>query len=370
VHHARPPSGSLIMDLHCCRVYPVVLVALVAILAAASDGSKHSTCGSKNIVDVQNASQQALLQRKSEARSEQRRHASLEECVPVCSPNCGKSARPGKPCLPPADGGWPYTTNTELSTELGERILKAVTADVQEEDCGGFHLYGDHVFCLNAMKETNAVALSYGIEERDRWSEKMSNLFHVSPRLYDCFQDPNESPPMAKTAPNGVGAGACTDGTACYEMPYESNRICLAASAASVDGRAYETLESHLEDQGPLSTYVKMDVEGSEWDVLEHLLKNEELQNKIRTLDMEVHFGLDAEDFGSELPREQELKREVEIFEQLAQVFHVTGSTLEVAREGWKGCEHSACLEPAVHTADGFPVVQLAVSFVNRKLLP
>merc|ERR1719150_1167960 len=242
-------------------------------------------------------------------------------------------------------------TNTEWRTELGERILKAVTGHVQEKDCGGFHLYGDHVFCLNAMKETNAIALSYGIEERDRWSEKMSNLFHVSPRLYDCFQDPNESPPMAKTAPNGVGAGACTDddgnfndGTACYEMPYESNRICLRASAASINGRAYETLESHLDQRGLLSTYVKMDVEGSEWDVLEHLLKNEELQNKIRTLDMEVHFGLLGEDFGSQLAQEQEIKREVEIFEQLTKVFHVTGSTLEVAREGWKGCEHAECL--------------------------
>jgi len=107
-----------------------------------------------------------------------------------------------------------------------------------------------------------------------------------------------------------VGAGACTDdGPACYEMPYDSNRVCLRASAATIDGRDFETLELHLEDRGLLSTYVKMDVEGSEWDVLENLLSNEELQNKIRTLDMEVHFGSTGE--GPQNPGEQEVKREV-----------------------------------------------------------
>merc|ERR1719410_2857813 len=169
---------------------------------------------------------------------------------------------------------------------------------------------------------------------------------------------------MGKTAPSGAAAGTCTDDTACYEMPYDSKRICLRASAATIDGRDFETLESHLEDRTYLSTYVKMDVEGSEWGVLENLLKNEELQNKIRTLDMEVHFGSTA--LGYEDVSEQEVRREVEIFEQLTKVFHLTGSSLEVAREGWKGCEHSECLEPTVHTVDGFPVVQVAVSFVNR----
>jgi len=267
-------------------------------------------------------------------------------------------------------------TRTEWRTELGERILKAATADVQEQDCGGFHLFGDHVFCLNAMKETNAIALSYGIDDRDRWSEKMSNLFHVPSQLYDCFVDPDDSPPIANTAPNGVGAGACVDDVPCYEMPYASHRICLGASAAVIDSRfgahQYETLESHLLDRGPLSTYVKMDVEGSEWDVLDHLLKHEQLQNKIRTLDMEVHFGYSP---GFTLDADQEpVTREVEIFERLAKTFRVTGSTLEVYHEGWipgkPGCtERPNCVEPNVHTAGGFGVAQFAVSFVNRQLL-
>jgi len=350
-------------------VYQLVLVALLAVIAAASNLSKRPTCSSSSGVDVQDEPQQALLQLKSNARSEQQRQATLEDCVPACRPYCSGSARPGKPCVPPVAGGWPYTTNTEWRTELGERMYNAVTADVQEKDCGGFHLFGDHVFCLNAMKETNAVAFSYGIEQRDLWSEILSNKFHVTTRLYDCFQDPDDSAPVGKTAPNGVGAGACTDdATACYETPYESNRICLGASAASIDGRVYETLESHLAYTGPLGAYVKMDVEGSEWGVLENLLKNEELQNKIRTLDMEVHFGQTGEADGDF--SEQGLRREVEIFEQLTKVFHLTGSSLEVAREGWKGCEHSECLEPTLHMANGFPVTQLAVSFVNRKLLP
>jgi len=365
------------MDLHRLQsghVYPMVLVALVAFVAAAIDTSQSPTCISKESLDAANESHPALLQRNAKTGSEQRRHATQEECVPACQPNCFGSARPGKPCLPPPNvGGWPYMTHTEWRTELGERILKAVTADVQEEDCGGFHLFGDHVFCLNAMKETNAIALSYGIERRDRWSEKMSNLFHVPSRLYDCFADLDYSPAMAKSAPNGAGAGACTEDVPCYEMPYESNRVCLGASAVSIDGLVYETLESHLLDRDPLSTYVKMDVEGSEWDVLDHLLKHEELQNKIRTLDMEVHFGYSP---GFELDAGQEpVTREVEIFERLAKAFRVTGTTLEVYREGWRpgkpGCtEHPTCTEPNVHTAGGFSMAQFAVSFVNRKLLP
>jgi hypothetical protein len=364
------------MDLHrlqTCSVYHMVVVALVTFLAAASDTPQSSTCLSRETLDAVNESQQALLQRNAKLDIHQR-HGTQEECVPACMPNCPGSARPGKPCLPPSNVvGWPYMTRTEWRAELGERILKAVTADVREEDCGGFHLYGDHVFCLDAMKETNAMALSYGIEQRDRWSEKMSNLFHVPSRLYDCFADLDESPPMAKTAPNGVGAGACNDDVPCYEMPYESKRVCLGAAPELIEGRAYETLESHLLDRNPLSTYVKMDVEGSEWDVLDHLLANEELQNKIRTLDMEVHFGYAP---GFEIDAAQEpVTRQVEIFERLARAFHVTGSTLEVYREGWRpgkpGCtEKPNCVEPNVHMENGFSMAQFAVSFVNRKLLP
>jgi len=264
-------------------------------------------------------------------------------------------------------------SKTPWRAELGERIVQATSADVQEKNCGGFDLWGDHVFCMNAMKEsTNAIALSYGIEERDLWSEKISNQFRVSPRLYDCFQDPKKSPPLAKSAPNGIGAGACAhENEACYEMPYTSNRICLGASAGMDEGHEFETMESHLLDKGPLSAYVKMDVEGSEWDILDHLLQHEELQDKIRTLDMEVHFGFSpgVEDKTGE----ERVRHEVDIFERLAKAFRVTGSTLEVYREGWQpqqpGCTGPSCEEPTVHTKDGFSVTQFAVSFVNQKLL-
>ena len=41
---------------------------------------------------------------------------------------------------------------------------------------------GGHVFCMHDMKQTtDTIALSYGIEESDLWSEKMSNQFRVCP---------------------------------------------------------------------------------------------------------------------------------------------------------------------------------------------
>jgi len=358
-------------SMHSCRICSTLLLGLVTILAATCTESKDSSCMSKDVVDGANESQTALLQVNSAKGSDQQQNV-MEECVPTCRPNCPQSARPGKPCLPPPNtGDWPYTAKTAWRAELGDRIVKATSADVQENDCGGFDLWGDHVFCMNAMKETtDTIALSYGIEERDLWSEKMSNQFRVSPRLYDCFQDPAKSPPLAKTAPNGIGAGACAEeNEACYEMPYTSNRICLGAAAGMIQGREFQTMASHLVDAKPLSAYVKMDVEGSEWDILDHLLQHEDLQDKIRTLDMEVHFGWSPG--VDDAIGEERLRHEVDIFERLAKAFRVTGSTLEVYREGWQPqqCTGSSCPEPYVYTNSGFSVSQFAVSFVNRKLL-
>jgi hypothetical protein len=219
---------------------------------------------------------------------------------------------------------------------------------------------------------TDILAFSYGIEERDEWSEKMGSVYKVPSRLYDCFIEPEKSPPMAKTAPNGT---ACQkDQAHCYEMPYWSYRTCLGHEAGEIDGRRYETLASHLKDRGPLSTHLKIDVEGSEWTVLEDLLKSDEDLAKVRSLDMEVHFGFNSasEAAFSHLPEEERLDRQVRIFEKLAEKLVVTGTTIETYRQGWwpeKDCPEQQCHEPVVHLKGGWSPQMFAISYINRALL-
>jgi len=284
-----------------------------------------------------------------------------------------QSSRPGTPCLPPAKK-WPYRENTAWRTKLGERILKAVSPVVTEEHCKGWILYGDQTWCKKAFKDKfpDPLGLSFGIEERDMYSEYLSNNFKVPTRLFDCFQNPAQSPPMSGKAPNATGP--CRGGNHCYETPYQSFRVCLGATKAKVEGRQYDTLSNALKSRGPLSTYVKIDVEGSEWTVLEQLGQNDEDQDKIRTLDMEIHFGFTAasEYQYNSWSQKQRITREITILEGLKRKFYVTGTTLEVYRQGWmpqQDCPKQQCNEPVVHLAGGFSPQMFAISFVNKDIV-
>eukprot|EP00440_Ansanella_granifera_P012955 gb/GFBE01014073.1/.p1 GENE.gb/GFBE01014073.1/~~gb/GFBE01014073.1/.p1 ORF type:complete len:347 (+),score=69.62 gb/GFBE01014073.1/:1-1041(+) len=295
-----------------------------------------------------------------------------ESCKPSCLPNCPQSSRTGAPCLPHADV-WPYKTKETWRSALGERIVKAAHPDpqVSEKSCHGFKLFGDSAWCLKALENDpeDVLGLSFGIEQRDLWSETMSNFFHMPTKLYDCFQDPSSSPPLAMTAPNAEGSCAGRSDH-CYETRYEAFRKCLGAQKKTIEGREFGTLTELLTGRAPLSTHVKMDVEGSEWGVLKDLLKNKDDMARMRTLDMEVHFGFGSPPEG--MTKEQQIKEEVEIFEKLAQHFAVTGSNVETNADGWspgKDCAKQQCEEPAVHTKGGFSVNQFAISFVNRKFL-
>lgn len=297
------------------------------------------------------------------------------QCKPLCEPHCLQSSRTGRPCLPVA-ASWPYKTQRTWSADLGERILRSATPSprANEDACGGFKLFGDSAWCLAAFADApqkGLEGLSFGIEERDLWSETMSNVFHMPTKLYDCFQDPKKSPPLSMTAPNA--AGPCRGKQShCYETPYQAFRTCLGPESGVLEGRNYTSLAELLQGRAPLSTHVKMDVEGSEWSVLEALLAAD--LAKIRSLDMEVHFGFAA---ASEAQRRQKnpeeaLRREVDIFEKLASRFLVVGSNVETNAQGWdpaSSCSTALCEEPLVHTRGGFPVNQFAVSFVNPALL-
>lgn len=295
-----------------------------------------------------------------------------------------QSSRPGKPCIPPPSF-WPYKGVTEWKTHLGQRTFSAVTPPIEltERRCGSFYLLGDQTWCMKAFDGSHGygiIGLSFGIEERDIWGELVTQKFKIPVKLYDCFIPPERSPPISKTAPNNT---VCPknhlgepklDGI-CYGAAYDSFRVCLAGQEVTVAGRKYNTLEAQLKGFPKLSVHLKIDVEGSEWDVLEWLVANPDEWDKIRTLDMEIHFG-----FGSaavlekykDLTIREQLEREVKIMESLLSRFYCTGSTLEVYRQGWSpedNCGMEPCGEPPIYLANGFSVTAFAVSYVHKELV-
>jgi hypothetical protein len=288
-----------------------------------------------------------------------------------------QSSRPGTPCLP-ASPFWPYSGKTDWKIDLGKRILAVVTPKISEDQCGGFYLYGDSAWCNKAFDGSKGKAqlgLSFGIEERDIWSELVSEKHHLPTKLYDCFIPLERSTPMSGKAPNATKKCVGVEDAPCYSTSYESYRTCLGAKAGEFEGHHFETLLTQLTGLPPLSVHLKIDTEGSEWGVLEELMDSPEDLAKIRTLDMEVHFGwenLGDLDSWASFSKQQRLTKQVEIFERLQDKFAVTGSTLETYREGWHpedNCKDGKCKEPPVYLPGGFSVEMFAVSFVNKDML-
>lgn len=292
------------------------------------------------------------------------------------NPDHPGSSRPGRPCLPPLRH-WPYNDRSEWRISLGERILAAATPPVDKKHCGSFQMFGDMTWCKKAFDGSQGkghVALSFGIEQRDHWSEIMSNDFGLPSELYDCVTNLKHSPPMAGTAQKG-NCGKASG--ACYEQPYEPHHFCLGPEAKTrKDGKEFITIEKVLEKYSkPLSIHLKIDVEGNEWAPLDWLSSNNQAVEKIRTLDIEVHFGSTSERETvagiEELSDEERFTREVEILEKVTTKFAVVGSTLEVFREGYdeSSCAEGTCHEPPVYVAGGFSVTSFAISVVNRQLV-
>lgn len=295
-----------------------------------------------------------------------------------------QSSRPGAPCLPDA-GFWPYKEQTEWRIKLGERILAAVTPTVAEDQCQGWHMFGDQTWCNKAFDGKHGkgvVGLSYGIEERDLWSETMSAEYKLPTKLFDCFIPLERSMPMSGRAPNGSDtcsldpSGNAASPQPCYAKFYEAHRDCLGPQQVSVSGRSYVTLLGELTKYPKQSVHLKMDVEGSEWSVLEQLMDSTEDWDKIRTLDMEVHFHLGGGE--AELPmflkmeEQDQLERRVKVMERLREKMECTGSTLEVYRQGWTpmdSCSKGDCEEPRVYLPTGFSVNAFAVSYVHKSIL-
>jgi len=255
--------------------------------------------------------------------------------------------------------------------------------ELTEQRCGGFYLLGDQTWCMKAFDGSHGdgkIGLSFGIEERDIWGELVTQKYKIPVKLFDCFIPIERSPPMAKTAPNNTicpknALGEPKLAEICYGASYESFRLCLAGQDAFTNGRKYGTLEAQLRGFGKLSVHLKIDVEGSEWDVLEWLVAHPEEWDKVRTLDMEIHFGFGSEanlDKNKDLSIKEQVEREVKIMESLLSRFYCTGSTLEVYRQGWSpqdNCGIDPCGEPTIYLPNGFSVTAFAVSYVHKELV-
>lgn len=387
----------------------------------------------QSVAGEENGARRALMRRigSVEQHAQESDKATVGEDVEAREDGHGASFR----CSPPlshSGDAWPGTPNTastnrhtdggfnvalinfnESIAALGDRLVKAADATDAVRACGSFYNFGDYTWCNRALPaessyakrngyggafctvngtgladsasalldvaeimktrvENNGqfVALSYGIEETDPWSEMMSSMYFISPRLFDCYINSTKGPMFTDMRGEHDRNNPCENRN-CYTVGYEANRVCVNNVAMERDGRKYEPLSASLVNRPPLSAFVKMDVEGSEWQVLNDLLKSPEDLDRIRTLDMEVHMFYNCNDG---VP----IERRVEIMEELGRVFAVSGSQIEplhvnIQREfnGLKKANGPDYKRNAyaIYTSQGLPMEAYTISYVNRRLL-
>ena len=288
-----------------------------------------------------------------------------------------QSSRPSIPCLPPHKEYF-YRSETSERIAWGEKarlLVEPLTRLLNETSCKGFTVFHEYSWCKKAFVAPRVLVenskdlrlgLSFGIETRDEWSERLSRApYQVKTKLFDCYQDPFSSVVMAGKAQNGTKP--CMElQKHCYDEPHQIFQTCLSSGNISKQ-RKWTTVEREVRGWTNNSVFLKMDVEGFEWDVLEELLQQPLTLAKIRTLDMELHFLQNQNDFT--LPRL--MKKRLGLLEKLKKHFFVVGSTLEWYREGWTpkvDCPKKNCVEPKLHLAGGMGISQIGVSYVKKEV--
>lgn len=290
-----------------------------------------------------------------------------------------------------------------LAVSFGDRLVKAATVTDAMRSCTSFFSFGDYTWCANALPKETLYAeknpwngkrcnvtgtaslmekvnskreanqgqyqgLSFGIEELDPWSELMSNMFFVNTKLFDCYITPPNGPMYNDWHGKHSKDSQCQD-QRCYSIEYEINHVCVDQKVKERDGKHFKSLNDHLAGAEKLSRFVKMDVEGAEWGVLQDLLKSDEDISKIRTLDMEVHLTAMSNDFTME--------EKVKIMEGLSEKFAVTGSSIQLQGEAETAeFNREVAKDPKFlrrfdnpHTSQGIPMAAYCISYVNRALL-
>jgi hypothetical protein len=125
---------------------------------------------------------------------------------------------------------------------------------------------GGYLVCANLLGDVTA-GYSYGISGYDGWGCQVSTTLRVPVHQYDCFD---------------ARVPAC-DGQTVF------HNECIGAEAATIENRAYDTLEHHLTRNGHGSSRIvmKIDVEGAEWDVF--TTSSDEVLDRIDQLVVEFH---------------------------------------------------------------------------------
>ena len=132
---------------------------------------------------------------------------------------------------------------------------------------------GGYLVCGNLLSSVRA-AYSYGISGYDGWGCDVATRRRVPVHQYDCFN---------LTRP------ACAATTVFHEE-------CVGSTAATTEGRRFDTLERQLAANGDGTAHVvmKMDVEGAEWDAF--LTAPYEVLARVDQLVVEFH-GTDERRF-------------------------------------------------------------------------
>eukprot|EP00041_Stephanoeca_diplocostata_P020364 m.453799 g.453799 ORF g.453799 m.453799 type:complete len:229 (-) comp21556_c0_seq2:129-815(-) len=145
-------------------------------------------------------------------------------------------------------------TSEDLTSfgQVVERLTrKSIT--MSEARCGPIDVAASrgsgaaYYWCTDVIKGTpNPLGLSYGIERWDTWSKYLATDYKVKTHLFDCFM-PDVVIPQ-------------------YPTPHEKFPTCLAnRSYVDASGRRFEPIGNDLADRDPLSTFVKIDIEGMVW---------------------------------------------------------------------------------------------------------
>lgn len=131
---------------------------------------------------------------------------------------------------------------------------------------------GGYLMCGNLLDAVQA-GYSYGISGYDGWGCEISNRSKIPIHQYDCFN---------------------TDRPWCWRGDTVFHEECVAGTAATIDGRPFDTVQSQLARNGDSGKRIvlKIDVEGAEWDTI--LAMPDETLQQIDQMAVEFHWEEDA----------------------------------------------------------------------------
>jgi len=111
------------------------------------------------------------------------------------------------------------------------------------------------------------------------------------------------------------------------------------------EGREFDTISTQLENREALSTFVKIDIEGMEWKVLDAMTDEE--YSKIALLDLEVHWCLPNQDDHPDVI--------IRVLKRLRTLFYVSG---RLAEGDW--LNGVGCLRQPLQTS------MMSISYINK----